>query len=81
MTAEVGVIKRDIAYHSDVLNTAARIQGLCNKYGADVLVTKAIVEGLPETCDLEYIPMGSIRLKGKNVENEIFDIKRPPNSL
>ena len=27
MTAEVGVIKRDIAYHSDVLNTAARIQG------------------------------------------------------
>jgi 3-oxoadipate enol-lactonase len=28
---EVGVLKRAIVYHSDVLNTAARIQALCNE--------------------------------------------------
>ena len=27
---EIGDIKRDLAFHGDVLNTAARIQGLCN---------------------------------------------------
>jgi adenylate cyclase len=29
---EVGDIKRDIAYLGDTLNTASRIQGICNDY-------------------------------------------------
>jgi class 3 adenylate cyclase len=32
---EVGDIRRDIAYHGDTLNTASRIQGLCNEFGAE----------------------------------------------
>lgn len=30
---EIGETKRDIAYHGDTLNTAARIQSKCNEYG------------------------------------------------
>ncbi|MEJ0056119.1 MAG: adenylate/guanylate cyclase domain-containing protein [Bacteroidota bacterium] len=30
---EIGELKRDIAYHGDTLNTAARIQSICNEYG------------------------------------------------
>ena len=28
--AEIGIIKRDIAYHGDVINTSSRVQGMCS---------------------------------------------------
>ncbi len=37
---EIGDIKRDIAYHVDTLNTAARIQSVCNEYNKDFLVSE-----------------------------------------
>ena len=47
MVAEVGVLKREIAYHSDVLNTAARIQSKCNELGHDLLVSASLQALLP----------------------------------
>ena len=44
MVAEVGEIKNEIAYHGDVLNTAARIQKQCKKYNAKVLATESFTE-------------------------------------
>ena len=38
---EVGEIKKELAYHGDVLNTASRIQGKCNELGSRVLVSEA----------------------------------------
>ena len=32
MVAEVGFVKKELAYHGDVIYTSARIQALCNKY-------------------------------------------------
>jgi adenylate cyclase len=34
---EIGELKRDIAYHGDTLNTAARIQSVYNEYGKSLL--------------------------------------------
>ena len=39
--AEVGQIKREIAFHGDVLNTAARVQSMCNSLGSKLLITGA----------------------------------------
>ncbi|MEL6660461.1 MAG: adenylate/guanylate cyclase domain-containing protein [Bacteroidota bacterium] len=39
MAGEIGVIKRDITYSGDVLNTAARIQAKCNDLGVDHLIS------------------------------------------
>ncbi|MCW0484603.1 adenylate/guanylate cyclase domain-containing protein [Gaoshiqia sediminis] len=41
MVSEVGTVKSEIAFHGDVLNTAARIQKLCKSYGKRLLVTRA----------------------------------------
>ena len=41
---EVGEIKRDIAYHGDTINTAARIQSVCNQYNKIFLVSVDIKE-------------------------------------
>ncbi|MEM7107635.1 MAG: adenylate/guanylate cyclase domain-containing protein, partial [Bacteroidota bacterium] len=41
---EVGEFKREIAYHGDAINTAARIQGECNQLESNLLVSETIVE-------------------------------------
>ena len=48
MAGEVGVIKKDIIYSGDVLNTTARIQEQCNQYKVNILISK-------ETFDLFLI--------------------------
>ena len=44
--AEVGEIKSELAYHGDVLNTASRVQALCNNYSKKILVTHVVAEEL-----------------------------------
>ncbi len=44
MVAEVGTVKSEIAFHGDVLNTAARIQKQCKSYDRSLLVTDSFVE-------------------------------------
>lgn len=40
MTGEVGIIKREIAFSGDTLNTAYRIQAMCNANNVDILLSK-----------------------------------------
>ena len=70
---EIGTIKQDIAYHGDVLNTAARIQGLCNEYGQQLLVSTKLLAKI----DLNGVltqTLGSVLLKGKERAVEIAGI-------
>jgi len=68
---EVGDIKRDIAYHGDTLNTAARIQSVCNKYNKKFLTSTYVLEitGLQKYYETELI--GMVELKGKSKPVEI----------
>jgi adenylate cyclase len=63
--AEVGEIKRDIAYHGDVLNTASRIQGKCKDFNQQLLVSDHIAKSIKkwEGFDLESIEQ--VELRGK----------------
>jgi adenylate cyclase len=70
--AEVGVLKRDIAYLSDVLNTAARLEALCKEYLADLLITGQVKENLPQAKDLEYELVGKLTLRGKSETVDVF---------
>jgi len=66
MVGEIGVVKRDIAYSGDVLNTAARIQSKCNELGENILISKNLLVGLG-TLPKAFKPreMGEIDLRGK----------------
>ena len=44
--AEVGVIKKEIAYHGDTINTTARIQSLCNEFKEKLLVSEILIENI-----------------------------------
>jgi len=74
MAAEVGVVRREIAYHSDVLNTAARIQGKCNDYNASILVSDEVVKHLEPDHGFIVEEKGEILLRGKDRHVGVFEI-------
>ena len=73
---EVGVIKKDIVYTGDVLNTAARIQGQCNSYGVNLLLSDALFHLIDHKGEYELIPLGEIELRGKDEKVAVSSLKR-----
>ena len=68
---EIGVLKRDIVYSGDVLNTTARIQSKCNDLGADLLLSGDLVRRLQG--DTEWLrSIGKVALRGKSEEIELY---------
>lgn len=70
---EIGVIKRDIAYSGDVLNTTARIQGKCNELGTSMLISKILLNHLPKAVTA-FRSMGLVKLRGKSEPLELYGI-------
>jgi adenylate cyclase len=65
MAGEIGVIKKDIIYSGDVLNTTARIQEQCNHYKVDILLSKETFDLISDNKDYKIKHLGSIELRGK----------------
>jgi adenylate cyclase len=59
---------RDGDYYGREVNTAARV--VARAAGGEVLVTRAVVDAV--TGDLEFEPIGEVRLKGFSVPTELF---------
>lgn len=76
--AEVGQIKREIAFHGDTLNTASRIQGKCNDYKKGLLLSKALKELIEDEEKLHIDLVGNVLLRGKTQPLEIYCIDQTP---
>ncbi|MEO9484317.1 MAG: adenylate/guanylate cyclase domain-containing protein [Ekhidna sp.] len=74
MAGEIGVIKREIAYSGDVLNTAARIQSKCNEYGVNMLVSDALIAQL-DIAKKQTKSLGHIDLRGKSKSIKLYAIE------
>jgi adenylate cyclase len=72
--AEVGIVKREIAYLSDVLNTAARIQAMCNELGAPLLVSENVVARVSPDSPFLVQLMGDIVLRGKEQSVKVYSV-------
>ena len=64
-TVEIGEYKRDIAHHGDTLNTASRIQSVCNDYHKTFLVSRYLLDKVGMNSNLKTEELGMILLKGK----------------
>jgi adenylate cyclase len=73
---EVGDIKREIAYHGEVLHTAARLEKMCNNLQKNVLITQNLVSILPAEDGFDKEFMGEFKLRGKELEEKVFGINR-----
>lgn len=76
VVTEVGEVKSEITYHGDTLNTAARIQGMCNQYNAQLLIPEQLYEEVKYCEEYNFEEMGCTALKGK--ENRINLYKVTP---
>ncbi|MDZ7605085.1 MAG: response regulator [Cyclobacteriaceae bacterium] len=75
-TGTVGTLKKEIIYTGDVLNTASRIEGLCNKHDVDLLLSKDLVDHLEINENYSPRRIGGINLRGKSTEIILFTIDR-----
>lgn len=73
-TGEIGIYKKDILFSGDVLNAASRIQGLCNDYKVDILISSDLKDQLQAEPGLNIKPMGKHALRGKVQELELFTV-------
>jgi adenylate cyclase len=64
-TVEIGEYKRDIAHHGDTLNTASRIQSVCNDYNKTLLISKYLLDKVRKHSNMKSEELGMILLKGK----------------
>jgi adenylate cyclase len=69
IAGEIGIIKRDITFSGDVLNTTSRIQSKCNEYSVKILTSDELLHLLPYSENFNSVSIGDISLKGK--ENKI----------
>lgn len=75
ITGEMGIVKREIVYSGDVLNTASRIQSLCNEMNTDLLVSNDLIQRI----DLSVLhkkmkSIGEIILRGKQEKIELVTL-------
>ncbi len=76
IAGEVGIIKRDITYSGDVLNTTARIQAQCNNLDSLFLISNELYKliGLKNK-DWSFQSKGKIPLKGKKQDLELVSVE------
>lgn len=75
-TGEIGVIKKDIIFTGDVLNTTARIQGLCNDLGVDILVSQQLAMRLTPDPSWQFNALGQSALRGRDERVVLFTLDR-----
>lgn len=74
IAGEIGIIRRDITYSGDVLNTTSRIQDKCNELGVQLIVSDEFLStfSLDSAYTDQYI--GTMKLKGKKREIGLHSI-------
>jgi adenylate cyclase len=72
--AEIGDIKREIAFHGDVLNTASRLQGICKNYDCKVLISDTLAKSLNSQDGFSKQLIGEIKLRGKQDRTKVYRI-------
>jgi len=70
---EVGVVKKDLIFSGDAINTTAHIRTKCSEYNVELLISSDLA-GKLSTEEYEMKRIGDIRLKGKQVMVELNSV-------
>lgn len=75
-TGEIGIVKKEIIFSGDVLNTASRIQEICNKYEKKILISGKLLNMLQIEDKYKAIEIDELKLKGKAKPIKLFGIEK-----
>jgi adenylate cyclase len=81
VAGEVGVIKREITYSGDVLNTTSRILGMCKKFHAEIILSGDLVGRLSLKNEYAIQPLGLLKLRGKETQVILNTLKPVTESV
>ncbi len=78
VAGEMGVVKREIVYSGDILNTTARMMELCNVYGERFIISQDIVSQIPQFQKSQFVfrPLGNLTLRGKARPLALYGLSR-----
>lgn len=81
---EVGALKKEIVFSGDVLNTTARIQGLCKDYNEDLIISEELLSKFDNQRPISSNALGELTLRGKSCVTKIhavnFNLSDPVTS-
>ena len=72
---EMGILKKEILYCGDVLNTSARIQGLCNELKANLLTSHDLVKAFPDESGYQFHAIGEMTLRGRKEAIVLYKVE------
>ncbi len=75
VVGEIGIIKRDITYSGDVLNTTARVQGMCKEFNVELIASGNLIDELKSLGNYLSSPLGFIKLRGKSLEISLNELR------
>lgn len=73
-TGEIGVLKKEIFFSGDVLNTTSRMEGLCHKLDEDCLISENLINELAPDNKLSFKKINSQLLKGKSMDINLYAV-------
>ncbi|MGB1294676.1 MAG: adenylate/guanylate cyclase domain-containing protein [Flavobacteriales bacterium] len=76
IVTEVGEIKKEISYHGDTINTASRIQEMCNAFDAQMLIPEALFQKVKYSYGFTFENVGCTQLKGKTQEIDLYRVTK-----
>ncbi|MCB2196175.1 MAG: adenylate/guanylate cyclase domain-containing protein [Bacteroidetes bacterium] len=76
MVLQVGQIRRDISYNGDTINTAARIESMCNEYKQNFLISGDLYQIIKAPKEFNCKEVGDIKLKGKRKSTSLYQVKQ-----
>jgi len=72
---EIGDIKREIAYHGDVLNTAARLEKKCNEFNEKLIITQNVIDQIQSANGYNFKLLSDLPLRGKTENIKFYSVK------
>ncbi len=70
---QIGVLKKEILFTGDLLNTTSRIQSMCNSLKSDLLVSSSLAQKLNMN-SYRNKSMGEFQLRGKDQVIDLYSI-------
>jgi len=67
----IGIIKRDITFSGDVLNTTSRIQNKCKEFNVEMIASSKLLYSLSLPRNVSIRELGFIQLRGKETQIEL----------
>jgi adenylate cyclase len=75
-TGEIGILRKEIFYTGDVLNTTARIQASCNGLGTDNLISRELITRMNIDGSYELTTIGECELRGRRNKIILYSFRR-----